>query len=190
MSNTAAPSRSGKVSTPRALTCCFARWVSLLLLVLSGCQSNSGTKVLQVDFEQEQAGMLLGPESVTDTVAHSGTRAGQMLATTDYGATITKTWADLGSPRQMRIGGWLWLPHSRVHAALVVHVESRDGKTLYYRIQHLHEVVKRYKSWQLVHQTHFLPSNMQPTDQIKIYVWQWDYHHRFYFDDLFVEKLR
>lgn len=143
---------------------------------------------MQVDFEREQAGVILGPEGLTDTVAHSGKQAAQLLATADYGSTVIKTWAELGSPARMRVGGWLWLPHSRVHAAIVVHVE-RNGETIYYRIQHLHDVVKRYKSWQLIHQTHFLPSHMQATDQVKIYLWQWDFHHRFFFDDLFVEKL-
>lgn len=83
----------------------------------------------------------------------------------------------------------MWLPHGSVRAALVVEVQ-RNGKTVYYRMLPIQEVVKRYKQWQMVHQTHSLPANMQDTDQVKIYVWQWAYHYKFYFDDLFVEKLR
>lgn len=162
--------------------------ISLLFLVLGGCKSKSSRITLQDDFEAAGA-VVPTPVGLTDTVAHSGRWASQLLPSTDYGATVVKSWAELGSPRRMRVGGWVWMPHSRVHAALVVHAE-RNGETLYYRIHYLSEPVKRYKQWELVHQTHDLPPDMQPTDQVKIYLWQWDVHYRFYFDDFFVEKLR
>lgn len=161
----------------------------LAFSVLSSCRPNAPVIVLQTGYEDVYGVVEPQPEWLTDTVAHSGRWATQMLATADYAATITKSWAELSNPKQMRIGGWLWLPHGRLHTALVVQVE-RNGETIYYRIQPLNDVVKRYKQWQLVHQTHVLPPDMQDTDQVKIYLWQWGYHYKFYFDDLFVEKLR
>lgn len=179
-----------KPSIQYLITYHIAVSISSILLIAFGCQSNPVNTVLQVGYEDgSEREAVTAPEALTDTVAHSGRRAAQILATADYGPGVTKTWSELDRPQHMRIGGWVWLPHGLVHTALVVVVE-RNGEAIYYRMLPIHEVVKRYKQWQLVHQTHLLPPNMQDTDQVKIYLWQWKYHYKFYFDDLFVEKLR
>ena len=163
--------------------------MSLVWSLLSGCQFDSPTTILQVDYEAVHGTTVPDPDWLTDTIAHSGHWATQMLATADYGPVATKTWSELGSPQYIRVGGWVWLPHGLVRTALIVIVE-RNGEVVQYRMLPIYEVVKRYKQWQLVHQTYFLPPNMQATDQVKIYLWQWNSHYKFYFDDLFVEKLR
>ncbi|UOG73108.1 hypothetical protein MTX78_13335 [Hymenobacter tibetensis] len=163
--------------------------MSLVWFLLSGCQSDSPTTVLQVGYEDVHGTTAPDPDWLADTIAHTGQWSNQFLATADYGPSIIKTWSELGSPQHLRIGGWVWLPHGLMHAALVVVVE-RNGEAIHYRMLPIQEVVKRYKQWQLIHQTHFLPPNMQDTDQVKIYLWQWGYHYKFYFDDLFVEKIR
>lgn len=163
--------------------------ISLVLFLLSSCKSRDSEFDMRVDYEDVHGVVLPEPEWLTDSVAHSGRWASQLLPNSHYGpSTILNCW-DLGNPKRIRTGGWVWLPHNKVHVALVVQID-RNGQTVYYQANPLHEVVKRYRMWQLVHQIHSLPADLLPTDQVKIYLWQWGDHYKIYFDDLFVENLR
>jgi hypothetical protein len=160
-----------------------------LLLLLNGCQSEPEKPALRVSFDDLHGWVQPEPTWMTDTIAHSGRWAGQLLANTDFTPPVLTTWEDLGRPRKIRVGSWIWLAHGRQRVALIIGIE-RNGELLFRQSIPIYEVVKRYRQWELVHQTYTLPKDLQDGDQVKVYLWQWEFRHTLYFDDLFVEKLR
>ncbi|TGE20593.1 hypothetical protein E5K00_21600 [Hymenobacter aquaticus] len=162
--------------------------LSLGAFLLTSC-SAVPEKVVQIGFEDIDGWVRTPPAWLTDSTAHSGRWSGQLLATADFGPGFSRTWQDLNNPKTIRVGSWVWLPHGRVHTALAIEIK-RGEESLYYQNLGLQDVVKRYDQWELVHQTHELPADMQPSDVIKVYVWQWGGHYTIKYDDMFVEKLR
>lgn len=163
-------------------------WAPVLLL-LTACQSEAEQPISRIGFEDVEGWVVPTPLWLTNNPVHSGRRAFALLSTQDFGAEITRPWSSLGRPRTLEVGAWVNLPHANTHVALVVQV-LRGGKELYSTPMPIHEVVKRYNSWQLVHATHQLPRNLQDDDVVKVFAWQWNVHYDIFFDDIYLKKLR
>lgn len=163
-----------------------ACWAAALLL--AACRPETSPEV-RIGFEDVEGWLVPTPLWLTDNPVHSGNRAFALINTEVYGLNLTRPWGSLGQPRTLEVGGWVNLPHGRTHVALVVQV-LRGSEVLYYKIMPIHEVVKRYNSWQLVHATHHLPDKLQDDDVVKVYAWQWDVHYTLFFDDIYLKKLR
>lgn len=161
----------------------------LLLLLLTACQPAPPAAVSQVGFEDVEGWVVPTPRWLTDNPVHSGRRAFALLDTEDFGLNLTRNWASLGRPRTLEVGGWVNLPHGHTHVALVVQV-LRGSEVLYYQAKPIHEVVKRYNTWQLVHARHQLPGGLHDDDVVKVYAWQWDVHYTLFFDDIYLKTLR
>ncbi|MCB2380016.1 hypothetical protein LGH70_20650 [Hymenobacter sp. BT635] len=157
-------------------------------ILTTGCQSQA-EEVVRIGFDDIHGWGPQDPPWLTDSTAHSGRWSYSLSIADDYGPNFSRSWAELNNPKTIRVGAWVWLPHGRITTALAINVE-RDGEKIYYKSMGFREVVKRYRSWELVHQTHELPADMRPTDMVNVYIWQWGEHHRMKCDDMFVEKLR
>ena len=159
-------------------------------LLLSACASEPSGPVTRIGFEDVYGWVTPRPNWLTDTTVHSGRWAAQLLAGEDFGPAIIRPWASLGRPKALEVGAWVYLPHGRTHTALVVQVERPGGDTRYYHALPIHEVVKHYGTWQLVHARHVLPDDLRDDDLVKVYTWQWNDHYTLIFDDIYLKKLR
>lgn len=162
--------------------------LSLGTLLLTACHAEP-EQVVRIGFEDIDGWISTPPTWLTDTTAHTGRWSGQLLPTDDFSPAFSRTWEALHSPKTIRVGSWVWLPHGNVHSALTVEVKRGD-ESRYYRSIGLQEVVKRYNQWEMVHQIHELPADLQPSDVIKVYLWQWREHYTIKYDDVFIEKIR
>ncbi|WP_139255159.1 hypothetical protein [Hymenobacter psychrophilus] len=169
----------------RRATC----WAAALLL--AACRPAAEQPISSIGFEDVEGWVVPTPPWLTNDPVHNGRRAFALLNTENYGLNITRPWGSLGRPRTLEVGTWVNLPHGRTHVALIVQVNRGDpAEVRYYKLIPIHEVVKRYNTWQLVHATHELPDDLQDDDIVKVYAWQWDAHYTLFFDDIYLKKLR
>jgi hypothetical protein len=127
------------------------------------------------------------PEVTTEAM-HSGSHSYKMNPSAEFGAGWDAPWETIGDPRKIQVRAWVNLPHGRLKAAIVVQVK-RGGQPYYLRYIMLHQVVKRYQQWEPVHKIFVLPRNIEPSDQVCVFIWHFDQRHPWYVDDIVVERV-
>jgi hypothetical protein len=115
----------------------------------------------------------------------------------EFGTLSAGTWANLGQHRQLRLRLWGWLQNPQQRSAYLMIVSQRPGATPGAPAEeksrygfNLCEVIRRYQQWVPATYTVELPPDLQPTDEVAIYVWVPSGHpDAVYIDDFSIEYL-
>jgi len=145
-----------------------------LAALLAGCTaSNERCELLRSDFEQFDGWVSPLPGFLTTEQAHSGRYAYRMAPGAEYGPGYSTTFEKCGFiPRELRLSTWAYLRNGRVRATiLVVAVNCHGRRPDVWQGLNLDQTVARYQVWVPVQKHISLPDDLQPTDEIKVYLW-------------------
>ncbi|MDQ2795523.1 MAG: hypothetical protein M3Y12_16160 [Bacteroidota bacterium] len=167
-------------------------WPAVLLLcLLVSCQPPLENVVLQNTFEQ--AGAL----DVSRDYAHTGGQSLKIGQPSEYSNLSDCTWAALGQPHHLRLRLWTWLPNAQLSFARLVLNVRRPSSTpgappnvLHSQVLNMCEVIKRYRQWEPTSFYVSLPKELQPSDQVLLFMWvPPSQGGAVYVDDFSIEKL-
>lgn len=129
--------------------------------------------LLNTDFEQFEGWIRPLPAFLSTEQAHSGRYAYRVLPGEEFGSGFSTTLGACGFvPGRLRLSSWVYLPNGRVGSTyLVLSINCHGRRPDVWAGLQLSEVVKRYQRWEPVHKIIRLPSDLAPTDELKVYVW-------------------
>jgi hypothetical protein len=169
---------------------CFAT-----ALLLAGCQTGADRPCVLVnsDFEQFEGWVRPLPEFLSTEQAHSGRYSYRVPTNVEYGVGyVTKLSACDVVPRRLRLSSWVYLSSGRIRSTkLVVQIMCHGRRPDVWESLEVQEVVKRYQQWEPIHKIIYLPDDLDPTDEVKVYVWHMEAGgETTWFDDLKLEAWR
>lgn len=151
------------------------RWRGLALgLMLPACTTTNQETctVFTSDFEQFQGWVSPLPAFLTTDLVHSGRYAYRMSRESEFGPGYATTLSACSFvPRELQLSGWAYLPSGRISNALVVAINCHGRRPDVWEGFNLDEVVTRYQVWVPVRWHISLPDDLDPTDELKFYVW-------------------
>ena len=168
--------------------------LSVLLLglaVLAGCAGSgngAADKVLsQNDFES-MAGWAPATPSLTTERAHSGRYAMKVGEGLEFGANFSSPLVQVSPTRlqKLRVSAWALLTNLDTEAQLVVEVKNPadDSQKIFWESFTLNSKVKSVNSWTKVGKTFTLPATLNPTDELRVYLWRGASPAAVYLDDV------
>ncbi|MCR5887955.1 hypothetical protein LRS06_09215 [Hymenobacter sp. J193] len=162
------------------------------LLLLAGCSTPPPTAcvLLDTDFEQFDAWGVPAPPFLTSDQAHSGRFSYRILPGAEYGGSyLTKLDKCATLPRKLRVSGWVYAPSGRIRTtSIVVQVVCHGRRPDVWEALDVSEKVKRYQVWVPVQKYIRLPADLDPSDEVKVYVWHPDLTgEAAFFDDIKLE---
>jgi hypothetical protein len=164
----------------------------VVCLMLAGCMppADKACILLFSDFEQFEGLFSPLPAFLTEEQAHSGRHSYRMAPKAEFGPGYSTTLEKCGFvPRKMRLSGWVYLPSGRIRSTvLVVTVDCHGRRPDVWQGINIDESVERYRVWVPVQKIMKLPDGLEPTDELKFYVWHNDTNGELLFlDDLKLE---
>jgi hypothetical protein len=90
----------------------------------------------------------------------------------------------------VRLRTWAWLPHGKgIRVSIIVQI-NRGNEQLYWQDLRVAQLVRRYGQWESVERDFVLPANLEPTDVLRLQVWQFGaMRDNLYLDDISLEKI-
>jgi hypothetical protein len=171
----------------------FGVWV-LLLGLLAGCTSADDDHYLlfNSDFEQFQGWVEPLPAFLTTEKARSGRYAFRVSENTEFSNACRTTLEGLPFlPSKLRLQAWTYLPNRFIGStSVVVQVNCHGRRPNIWNRLALEQVVTRYEQWEYLTKTIDLPADLEPTDEVTIYIWCPTGGPPRYFDDLTLEGWR
>lgn len=164
-------------------------WLGLCsILFLTACSATEGPcTIFESDFEQFQGWVSPLPSFLTTDYVHSGRYAYHMDRKEEFGPGYATTLGDCPFvPTQLQLSGWVYLPHGVVSSVLVVAINCHGRRPDIWKGFYLDEVVTRYGVWVPIQDYIKLPDDLEPSDELKFYVW----HQNRYFDVAFLDDLK
>lgn len=181
---------------PKGYSAVVRRGCVTLLGLLSACAARPDEPcvLLDSDFEQFEGWVRPLPEWLSTEQARSGSYAYRVPDHEEYGGGYVKTLGSMCAfvPQRLRISGWVWLPNGRIRSTkLVVEVKCHGRRPDVWTGLEISQVVKRFQLWEPIEKTIALPADLQPSDELKVYVWHMEKEAEpTYLDDLKVEGWR
>ncbi len=161
----------------------------VLAALLGGCRPAPIAPPVLLDFEDLSGWQPEGTPWLTTVRAHSGQHACLADAQSVYTARYTTSYGQLDQPRRLRLGAWVWLPHVRLKAGIVMQV-TRDTTVLFYGILPI-TAVRRCQQWERAQCDFILPPGIEAGDEVSLFIWQTSIiRDDFYVDDITIEKIR
>lgn len=135
-------------------------------------------RVAELGFEQPDAtATAVGPPPpMPGFHAHTGANVLSVNTGAEFTGVYTNALAALlpggGIPRRLRVRGWAWLPSGRIRSTMLVStVRCNQRREDVWQGLPLNQVVRRFQKWERIEQIVSLPADLQPTDQLTVYVW-------------------
>lgn len=163
---------------------------------LAGCSSPEMAElpknlISQNDFESLEGWMPLNP-SVTTEKAHSGRYSLRVGGNVDYSMTYTNALSNVSPTRlqKLDVSGWVMLPAKGSTAKLVVEIRNPADATqgIFWETIDLPEQVKELNKWTEVKKTFTLPANLEPTYELRVYLWRGAAGIPAFLDDLVIAR--
>jgi hypothetical protein len=160
--------------------------------LLSGCQQRNQEPCLLVnsEFESDQGWETpLAPFLSTDQ-AHSGKYSYRLGQGAEYSSNYIVKLSQCGfMPRRLRVSAWVYLPNGRIRSTfLVTQVLCHGRRPDVWEGLEIASKVKRYQVWESIQKYIRLPDDLQPSDELKVYIWHTDPSgENIWFDDIQVK---
>lgn len=147
---------------------------------LTGCSSTETTErpknvISHNDFESLEGWIPANP-SLTSKMAHSGRFALQVGGDVEYSLTYINTLGNVSPTRLQKVdvSAWAMTPAKGSTAKLVVEVKNpaNDAQPVFWETIDLAEQVKGLNKWTEVKKTFTLPATIEPTYQLRVYMWR------------------
>jgi hypothetical protein len=177
------------------LRCLLSGLIGFSMLgVLSGCSSAATERcvLLNSDFEQFEGWANPLPPFLSTAQAHSGRYSYYVADGAEYVAPYHTTLGRCAFvPSRLRLRGWVYLTSGLIRSTkLVVEIRCHDRRPNIWRALNIDAVVRRYQMWEPITKTIHLPADLDPTDEVLVYVWCPERGAAKYFDDLTLEGWR
>ena len=172
------------------------RWLGgfLLLGLLAGCTTSGDDHYLLVDsdFEQFQGWVDPLPAFLTTEKVRSGHYSFRVSDNTEFTNACHTTLEGLPFlPSKLRLQAWTYLPGRFIGSTMVVlQVNCHGRRPNLWSGLALEQVVTRYEQWEHLTKTISLPADLDPTDEVTVYVWCPTGGPPRYFDDFTLEGWR
>lgn len=163
---------------------------------LSGCSSTETTElpknlVSHNDFESVE-GWMPAPPSLTTEKAHSGRFSLRVGGNTDYSLTYTNSLSNVSPTRlqKLDVSGWAMLPAKGSTAKLVVEIKNPADATqgVFWETIDLPEQVKELNKWTEVKKSFTMPATLEPTYELRVYLWRGASPTPAFLDDLIITR--
>lgn len=163
---------------------------------LVGCSSSETAElpknlISHNDFESME-GWLPASPSLVNRAAHSGNYALQVGGDVEYSHTYINTLGKVSPVRLQKVdvSAWAMAPAKGSTAKLVVEVKNpaSDGPAVFWETIDLAEQVKEFNKWTEVKKTFTLPATVEPTFELRVYMWRGSSPTPILLDDLTIAR--
>lgn len=153
--------------------CCLLGLGALGLLAGCGITEKDAGELLNCDFEQFDGWVSAPPVSLSGERAHSGRFSYCLKPGEEFGSSYQASLARCPQPpTHLRLEGWTYLPSTPLGSTmLVIEVHCNGRRPDVWINLKIDQVVRRYEQWEHFTKTARLPADLEPTDEIKLYVW-------------------
>ncbi|SHK10674.1 hypothetical protein SAMN02746009_00322 [Hymenobacter psychrotolerans DSM 18569] len=147
---------------------------------MTGCDSATPNpdKVLVQDSFEPGNSAIADPQYFSTEQAYSWKHSIKLGQGLEFGTFYNGTWGSLGQHRLLRLRLWGWLKNPQQRLAYLTVVAQRPSDTpggpAVVKIRHqfnIYEVIRRYQQWVPASFTVELPADLQPTDEVAVYMW-------------------
>ncbi|GAB3878075.1 hypothetical protein GCM10028824_39300 [Hymenobacter segetis] len=160
-----------------------------LAATLGGCRPAPEEPGFILDFENLSGWQPEGTPWLTTVRARSGQHACLADANSEFTAHYTTSAGQLGMPRRVRLGAWVWLPSNRLKAGIILQVKHGSEQRFWGVLPVTSP--RRIQQWEHAQCDLILPDDIEPGDEVSLSVWQTSITREdFYVDDISIEKIR
>ena len=165
------------------------------LLVLNACSSDTQTAVPEnrvtfSDFEELEGWMPAAP--LTTEKAHSGKYSVMVGNGAEFGLGYGNTLGKMSATKisKLTVSGWALRTGLQAKGVIVVAITNpaNPAESVFWQALDIHEQVKTYNTWTKVSKEFTLPATIQPTYQIKVYLWLAGSTQPTFLDDVEITK--
>lgn len=167
--------------------------ISCTVIMLSACsggkngKDNNKNKPGYTSFSSDlEATSWMNQNTLTRELAHSGKFSSRVDSLAQYSFGFVNSFMNISDtlPEKVDVDFWLFYPQTGIKSNLVISIDSVE-KNIFWAGIDLKDSVTTPNQWKEIKATVKLPTNIMPTDKIKVYVLNND-KRALYIDDLTV----
>lgn len=168
-------------------------WLGILLLPTACTPADDAGLIFSSDFEQFDGWTDTLPPFLNTERAYSGRYSYYVSDPGGFGQAYSTT---LGAApfisRTLRLSAQVYVPNGRIRSTKLVFTLLRHGRRPdVWQALPIDAVVRRYQLWEPVQKIIHLPSDLDPSDEIKVYLWHVESGgESIWLDDLKLEVLK